>query len=51
MKNVDPDWLVSLETGISSCADPGSFVRGVQKVSEYNQEIPQPHTADQPTVP
>ena len=23
----------------------------VQKVSKYDQEIPQPHTADQPTAP
>ena len=25
--------------------------RKVQKVSEYDQEIPQSHTADQPTAP
>ena len=23
----------------------------MQKLSEYDQEIPQPHTADQPTAP
>ena len=27
------------------------FIRMFQKVSEYDQEIPQSHTADQPTEP
>ena len=32
------------------CADPESFVRGGPKASVYDQEIPQPHTAEQPTA-
>ena len=27
------------------------FIIGPQKISEYDQKIPQSHTADQPTTP
>ena len=35
-----------------TCADPESFVRGGPKiVSEYDKEIPQSQTADNPMAP
>ena len=37
---------------LSTCADPESFVRGGPKLeSEYDQEIPQSQTADNPMAP
>ena len=43
--------LVTTASDEDPCADPESFVRGGPKiVSEYDQEIPQSQTADNPVA-